>query len=191
LIKEKNIFTDATKGIQYLNETIELVRDAVSDIIEEGPLAREPCSKVIFRLVDAKLHEDAIHRGPAQINPAVRFAVNNAILSSAPTLLEPKQILRVEAPQEYMGNVMNEVQNRRGEVITVDTEEGVAVLIVKLPVEEMFGFEGELKSSTGGKGFYYLKDVIFEYMPDNLKDERIKDIRQRKGLETEIPQPEI
>ncbi|MFP4115840.1 MAG: elongation factor EF-2 [Candidatus Aenigmatarchaeota archaeon] len=190
LIKEKNIFTDATKGIQYLNDTIELVREAVRDIIEEGPLAREPCSKILIRLVDAKLHEDAIHRGPAQVTPAVRHAVKNAILSSKPTLLEPKQILRVEAPQEHMGNVMTEVQNRRGEVINVDTEQGTAVLKVKLPVEEMFGFEGELKSATEGKGFYYLKDVLFEYMPDSLKDERIKDIRERKGLGREVPQPE-
>jgi len=190
LIKEKNIFTDATKGIQYLNDTIELVREAISDLIDEGPLAREPCSKLLIRLVDAKLHEDAIHRGPAQVTPAVRFAINNAILSSNATLLEPKQILRVESPQEHMGNVMTEVQNRRGEVMNVDTEEGTAVLTVKLPVEEMFGFEGELKSATEGKGFYYLKDVLFEYMPDNLRKERIKDIRERKGLGREIPQPE-
>jgi len=120
----------------------------------------------------------------------VRFAINNAILSSNATLLEPKQILRVESPQEHMGNVMTEVQNRRGEVMNVDTEEGTAVLTVKLPVEEMFGFEGELKSATEGKGFYYLKDVLFEYMPDNLRKERIKDIRERKGLGREIPQPE-
>ncbi len=190
LIKEKNIFTDATKGIQYLNDTIELVRDAVGDIIDEGPLAREPCSKLLIRLIDAKLHEDAIHRGPAQISPAVRFALNNAILSSNATLLEPKQILRVESPQEHMGNVMTEVQNRRGEMINVDTEEGVAVLLVKLPVEEMFGFEGELKSATEGKGFYYLKDVLFEYMPNSLRKERIKDVRERKGLGRDLPQPE-
>ncbi len=190
LIKEKNIFTDATKGIQYLNDTIELVREAVRSIIDEGPLAREPCSKLLIRLVDAKLHEDAIHRGPAQVSPAVRSAVNNGILSSEATLLEPKQILRVESPQEHMGNVMTEVQNRRGEVVNVDTEEGIAVLTVKLPVEEMFGFEGELKSCTEGKGFYYLKDVLFEYMPNSLKSQRIKDIRERKGLGREIPQPE-
>ncbi len=189
LIKEKNIFTDATKGIQYLNDTIELVREAVSKRIDEGPLAREPCSKMLIRLVDAKLHEDAIHRGPAQVMPAVRSAVNNGILSSNATLLEPKQILRVESPQEHMGSAMTEVQNRRGEVVNVDTEEGVAVLTVKLPVEEMFGFEGELKSCTEGKGFYYLKDVLFEYMPDSLRTERIKDIRERKGLGKEIPQP--
>lgn len=191
LIKEKNVFTDTTKGIQYLNETMELIRDAIANIIDQGPLSDEPCSKVLFRLVDAKLHEDAIHRGPAQVNPAVRFAINNAMLNANATLLEPKQILRIEAPQETMGDAMNEVQNRRGEVLNIDSEQGTAVLKVKLPVAEIFGFEGQLKSATEGKGFYYLKDIVFEKLPDNLRTKVVRQIRERKGMETEIPQPEV
>lgn len=191
LIKEKSVFTDATRGIQYLNDTIDLVREAVESIIDEGPLCREPCSKVLIRLVDAKLHEDAIHRGPAQVNPAVRAALKNAILSSGATLLEPKQLLRIQTPEEHMGGAMSEVQNRRGEVIDVKSEQGTTILISKLPVAEMFGFEGELKSATAGKGFYYLKDVIFEELPQNLREETVMQIRQRKGLKDEIPSPEF
>lgn len=191
LIKEKNLFVDATKGIQYLNDTIELVREAVEDVIDEGPLSDEPLSKVLIRLVDAKLHEDAIHRGPAQVSPAVRFSVNNAILKAGATLLEPKQILLVESPQEHMGDAMNEVQNRRGEVLDVQTEEGMSLLTVKMPVAEIFGFEGKLKSVTGGKGFYSLKDVVFEILPDDLLRKRVQEIRGRKGLEEEIPSPEV
>jgi len=62
-IHNKNIFIDATKGIQYLNETIELVIEAFRKVMNEGPLCHEPCSSIKIKLVDAKLHEDSIHRG--------------------------------------------------------------------------------------------------------------------------------
>ncbi|AGF97631.1 Translation elongation factor 2 [Methanosarcina mazei Tuc01] len=66
-IFNSNIFIDQTKGIQYLNETMELVLDGFEEVMRAGPLTREPVANVKCVLVDAKLHEDAIHRGPAQI----------------------------------------------------------------------------------------------------------------------------
>jgi len=190
MIYEKNILTDVTKGIQYLNEVMELLKQAFKDVCNEGPVCKEPVAAMIVRLVDAKLHEDAIHRGPAQVIPAVRFAIKNAMLKANPTLLEPKQIIRIDTPQETMGNAMREVQNRRGEILEVINEEGTTVLKVKLPVAEMFGFEGELKSATGGKGFYFLVDVIFEKIPQELLEKTVTEIRKRKGLSPEFPKPE-
>jgi len=191
MIYNKNIFVDATKGIQYLNEVMELLKQAFKDVMNEGPISKEPCSSIIVRIVDAELHEDSIHRGPAQVIPAVRFAIKNAILKAGPTLLEPKQILRVEAPQEEMGSAMKEIQNRRGEILDVENAEGVSILKVKLPVAEMFGFEGALKSATGGKGFYFLVDVVFEKIPRELLDKAVSQIRTRKGLDPGFPSPEI
>jgi len=190
MIYNKNIFVDATKGIQYLNEVMELLKQAFKDVMNEGPISKEPCSSIIVRIVDAELHEDSIHRGPAQVIPATRFAIKNAILKGGPTLLEPKQILRVETPQEEMGSAMKEVQNRRGEILDVENAEGVSILKVKLPVAEMFGFEGALKSATGGKGFYFLIDVIFEKIPRELLDKAVSQIRTRKGLDPAFPSPE-
>ncbi len=190
MIHNRNMFIDATKGIQYLNEVVELLKQSFKSVMDEGPICREPCYSVIVRLVDAKLHEDSIHRGPAQVIPASRFAIKNAILKAGPTLFEPKQILRIESPQEEMGSAMKEIQNRRGDVIDVQNEEGAAILKTKLPVAEMFGFEGALKSATGGKGFYFLIDVIFEKLPRELLDNVVKKIRSRKGLEGGIPTAE-
>ncbi|HLD49219.1 MAG TPA: elongation factor EF-2, partial [archaeon] len=79
-IHEKNILVDGTKGIQYLNETFELINEAFIKIMEQGPVAGEPCNGMKVVLTDAKLHEDAIHRGPAQVIPAVGEAMRNAIL---------------------------------------------------------------------------------------------------------------
>ena len=59
-----------------------------------------------------------------------------------------------------------------------------------MPVAEMFGFNSELKSATGGKGFYSLIDVIYEKLPKNLQDQTVLKIRKRKGLSEEIPKAE-
>ncbi|MCX6815656.1 MAG: GTP-binding protein [Candidatus Aenigmarchaeota archaeon] len=178
---------DVTKGIQYLNETMELIIDAFDQVIDSGPLCREPCSAIKVMLSDAKLHEDAIHRGPAQIIPAINDALKEAIFRAKPTLLEPVQTIRIDTPEETMSEAMNLVQNRRGQVMDVKTELGAATVQAKLPVAEMFGFEGQLKSATGGKGFYSLIDVNFEKIPEDLKMMTIQKIRERKGLSKELP----
>ncbi len=181
-IYENNILIDRTKGIQYLNETMELIIEAFHNVMDSGPLAHEPCSGLKIRLTDAKLHEDAIHRGPAQVLPAVSDAIKEGVLRAKPTLLEPVQTIRIDTPEETMGAAMNLVQNKRGQIIDVKTEQGAAIVQAKLPVAEMIGFESQLKSQTGGKGFYSLIDVTFEKIPEELKDPAIKKIRTRKGL---------
>ncbi|NLI74056.1 MAG: elongation factor EF-2, partial [Euryarchaeota archaeon] len=77
-----NVFIDGTKGIQYLNEVIELCKQAFDEAMTLGPLAQEKVSGVIVRLVDARLHEDSIHRGPAQVIPAFRSAVYGAMATA-------------------------------------------------------------------------------------------------------------
>ena len=62
---------DMTKGVQYLNETMELIIEGINEALAGGPLADEPVQNLKMSLVDVKLHEDAIHRGPAQVIPAV------------------------------------------------------------------------------------------------------------------------
>ncbi len=177
-----NVLIDATKGVQYLNETIELVIDGFRSVTESGPLSNEPCAAIKVRLTDAKLHEDAIHRGPAQVLPAISDAVKEAMLRAKPTLLEPIQTIRIDVPEELIGNVMNLIQNRRGQVIDTQTELGAAVIQTKVPTSEMIGFEAALKSATGGKGFYSLIDVTFEKIPEDLKNQVVAKIRERKGL---------
>jgi elongation factor 2 len=187
-IFNRNTLVDATKGIQYLNETMELIIEAFERIMNQGPLCGEPCTAMKVKLHDAKLHEDAIHRGPAQVLPAISDALKEAVLRAKPTLLEPVQTIRIDVPEELMSNAMNQVQNRRGQIGDVKTEMGAAVIQCKLPVAEMFGFEGQLKSATGGKGFYSLVDVSFERLPEDLKMATVQRIRERKGMTKELPQ---
>ncbi|MFH0949524.1 MAG: elongation factor EF-2 [Candidatus Aenigmatarchaeota archaeon] len=185
-ICNRNVFVDATKGIQYLNETIELVVDAFKQVMKEGPLCGEPCTAIKVRLTDAKLHEDAIHRGPAQVIPAVNDALRSAVHQAKPTLLEPVQTIRVDVPEELISSAMSQVQNRRGQILDTHVDAGAAIIQAKMPVAEMFGFEAQLKSATGGRGFYSLIDVTFEKIPEDLKMPVITKIRERKGMSKEF-----
>jgi elongation factor 2 len=186
-LHSRNALIDATKGIQYLNETMELIIDSFDRVMDSGPLCGEPCAAIKVKITDAKLHEDAIHRGPAQVMPAINDALKEAIYKGKPTLLEPIQTIRLDMPEDVMGDAMNLVQNRRGQIIDVKTELGAAIVQAKLPVAEMFGFEAQLKSATGGKGFYSLVDVSFERIPEDLKMQVVQRIRERKGLSKDLP----
>jgi len=189
LIHNHCIFADVTKGVQYLNEAMETMKDAFREAVDPtmgvaagGPLAKEPVGGIMVKLTDADLHDDAVHRGPAQVIPALRQAIHEAMRQAGPSLLEPKQVLRIDTPPDFIGNVTGEVSNRRGEITGIDQEEYRAVVTVKLPVAEMFGFEAQLKSATAGKGFQSLMDVLFEKLPRDLLVTTVAKIRERKGM---------
>jgi elongation factor 2 len=167
-----------------------MVKEGFISIMDEGPLSREPCYGIKATLVDAELHEDAVHRGPGQVLPAIRHGITQGMFLADPSILEPKQIIRIDVPTEVMGGAIKEVGNRRGQVLDMSEERGVTMIQAKIPVSEMFGFNSELKSATGGKGFYSLIDVIYEKLPKNLQDQTVKKIRKRKGLSEEIPKVE-
>jgi elongation factor 2 len=190
LIHNKNMLLDQTKGVQYLNEIMELIKEGFVSRMDEGPLSREPCIGLKIVITDAELHEDPVHRGPGQILPAIRYAIRNCMLRSDPALLEPLQKIRIDVPTENMGGAIKEVGNRRGKVLNMDEERGLTIIKTKIPVSEMFGFNSSLKSATGGKGFYSLIDVIFERLPKQLQDQTVLKIRKRKGLSEHIPKPE-
>ncbi|MBS3052116.1 MAG: elongation factor EF-2 [Candidatus Aenigmarchaeota archaeon] len=189
-IYNKNMIMEATKGIQYLNEIEEMLKEGFRSVMDEGPLCKEPCIGAKITLVNAELHEDPVHRGPGQVLPAVRSGIWNGMLQATPSLLEPKQIIRIDSPTEEMGGSIKEIQNRRGQILEMEEERGVTMIKCKLPVSEMFGFNSSLKSATGGKGFYSLIDVIFERLPKELQDQTVIKIRKRKGLSEQIPKPE-
>ena len=150
--------------------------------MDEGPLAREPVSGIKVSIVDAKLHEDNIHRGPAQVIPAVRRAIRQAMVGGKAFILEPKQVIRIDVPTEQVGGATKEVNNRRGSILEMTEERGVTSIKTKLPVAEMFGFNSALKSATGGLGFFWLVDVLYEPIPRDLEPKVIEQIKSRKGI---------
>jgi elongation factor 2 len=168
-----------------------MVKDAFSDVMDDGPLTREPCTKLKVKLIDAELHEDPVHRGEGQIRPAVRWSIRQGMLKAQASLLEPRQVIRIDLPSELIGDAVREIENRRGQILDMKEERGVSVITAKVPVANLFGFDASLKSATSGRGFYSLIETTFERIPKELFEQTVKDIRKRKGLPEEIPQPEI
>jgi elongation factor 2 len=183
-----NIFIDETKGIQHLNETMELVVEGLQDALDEGPLAAEPVQGALIRLHDARLHEDTIHRGPAQVIPAIRNAVHRALIDSDIKLLEPIQDVRIDVPNEYMGSASGEIQGRRGRVDDMYQEGDLMVVEGIAPVDEMIGFSSDIRSATEGRASWNTENAGFQVMADNLQRETIMEIRERKGMKLELPE---
>ncbi|MBI4140498.1 elongation factor EF-2, partial [Candidatus Woesearchaeota archaeon] len=181
-IYNDSMLIDSTRGNIQLSECFELVVDGFEQVMDEGPLAREPSFGVKVTLVDAKLHEDAIHRGPAQMYPAVREGIKTAMMGASPVIFEPVQVHVIEAPIDYTGEITKLVMNKRGAVLEMTQEGSITIVRAKLPVAEMLGWSSDLRSATGGRGSSALSDQNFEKAPNELQDKIIKSIIQRKGL---------
>jgi len=177
-----NMFMDETRGEVHIQEVIEMVLDAFRMVMDEGPLAREPCMKLKVSLVDIRLHEDAIHRGPAQVYPAVRDAIKEAMKNASPALFEPLQVHVIEMPDQFLGTITKLIGSKRGQMINVTQEGTNAEVKAKLPVAEMIGWSNDLRSATEGRGSSSLSEQQFEKVPMSMQDDIIKKIRDRKGL---------
>lgn len=189
-IEGSNMFIDMTKGIQYLNETMELVLDGWREALRGGPLADELVQNLKIRLVDVKLHEDAIHRGPAQIIPAVRSAVKAGMLMAGDSLLEPIQKIQITVPSDQMGAATSQIQGRRGQVFDMLSEGDTMTIVGRAPVAELFGFAGDVRSATEGRAMWSTEFAGFELVPTGIVNDVVRDIRKRKGLKEQIPRPD-
>jgi elongation factor 2 len=181
-IFQGNIFLDKTKGEVHIGEVIELVLDAFEEVMKAGPLAREPCLKMKVSLVDLKLHEDAIHRGPAQVYPAVRDSIKLAMKEANPVIYEPVQTHQIEAPVDFMGAITSLVTQKRGNLIDVEQDTSGVTIKGELPVGEMIGWTSDLRSTTEGRGVSSLVNQSFKKLPIEFQDKIITQIRTRKGL---------
>ncbi|MCX8166638.1 MAG: elongation factor EF-2 [Candidatus Micrarchaeota archaeon] len=189
-IKNACVLIDNTRGVQYLNEVMELVHQAFEEAVSSGPMCKEKMIRTVIRLHDALLHEDAVHRGPAQIIPAVKRPIYAGFLSSDPTLLEPKQKFLIQVPQEYMNNIIQLISGRRGQLLDTTMEGELATITAKLPVAETFGFSNDIRGASQGRAIWYQEYAGFEELPKNLVLETVKKIRKRKGEKEEMPKPE-
>ena len=189
-VYNRSLFINATRGIQYLDEVKELLVEGFESALNDGPLANEFAMGLKFKLHDAKLHEDAVHRGPAQVLPAIRNAIYASMMSAGPTLLEPMQKVFINTPQDYMGPCTREIQNRRGQIVDMGQEGDMATIESKVPVAEMFGFAGDIRSAAEGRCLWSTEMSGFEKLPREMQGQIVKEIRQRKGLSPEPWGPE-
>jgi elongation factor 2 len=183
--KDTDVFLDVTKGIQYLNETMDLAKQAFEEAMTLGPLAQEKVMGLKIRLVDAKLHEDGVHRGPAQVIPAVRSGIYGAMCLGDRVLMEPIQKIFINVPQDLMGDAVREIQARRGEIEDINQEGEAAVIVAKAPVAEMFGFASAIRGATQGRALWSTENAGFVRVPAEIQTKVVGEIRKRKGLNPE------
>ena len=188
-INGTNVLVNDTKGIQGLHETRELIIEAFNEVCKKGPVAEEPVMGMMVRLVDAKLHEDAIHRGPAQTIPAVRNGIKGAMMRARTVLMEPMQRSHVSVPNDWLGQVTREITNRRGIIEDMPSEGEATTVIGTLPVAETFGFSNDIRAASQGRAVWNSENIGFEMLPPQLFDKVVGEIRTRKGLKPD-PNPE-
>ncbi len=180
------ILADMTRGIVALHEIRELVIQAFNDAMDQGPMAKEKCFGVMIQLEDATLHEDAIHRGPSQVLPAITRTCYACVLSADPVLLEPKQTLFITCPQDYMGSVSKELGHRRTQITEMKQEGDSSIFIAKAPVKELIGFSAAIRGATQGRAIWTAEYAGYEQLPREMQKSITEEVRKRKGMDLTV-----
>lgn len=190
-----NILTDVTKGVQYLNEIKDSVVAGFQWATKEGVLCEENVRGARFDIHDVTLHADAIHRGGGQIIPTARRVLYACMLTAQPRLMEPIYLVEIQCPEQAVGGIFQCLNKRRGVVFDNQQIGSTPQFLVKahLPVNESFGFTGDLRSCTGGQAF---PQCVFDHWsilngdpfePGTKPAQVVIDTRKRKGLKEGVP----
>jgi elongation factor 2 len=189
-IEENNILVNRIKGRQYVEEVIDHIKSGFREAVHTCVLAKEPAYGLKINLEDITVHEDPVHRGPAQILPMTWRPIWCAFLLSDPKLLEPLISFECKVPNEFVSNVIAIVQKRRGKILDMVNEEDMIIVKAEMPVAESFGLAEELRSSTQGRAFWATQFSRWAPVPEQMQGEIISKIRERRGLNPVPPRAE-
>jgi elongation factor 2 len=189
-IEGNNILVNRIKGRQYVDEIMDHVKSGFREAVFTSVLAKEPAYGLRVNLEDVTVHEDPVHRGPAQILPMTWRPIWCAFLLSEPKLLEPLISFECKVPNQFVSNVIATVQKRRGKILDMINEEDMIIVKAEMPVSESFGLAEELRSSTEGRAFWATQFSRWAFVPEQMQDEIVKQIRERRGLAPVPPRAE-
>jgi elongation factor 2 len=189
-IEGNNMLVNRIKGRQYVEEIMDHIKSGFREAVFTSVLAKEPAYGLKINLEDVTVHEDPVHRGPAQILPMTWRPIWCAFLLSDPRLLEPLISFECKVPNQFVSGVIAIVQKRRGKILDMTNEEDMIIVKAEMPVSESFGLAEELRSSTEGRAFWATQFSRWAPVPEQMKDEIIKQIRERRGLSPTPPRPE-
>ncbi|MCP8310309.1 MAG: elongation factor EF-2 [Candidatus Methylarchaceae archaeon HK01M] len=185
-----NILIDATKGVQYMQESVDMIRSGFMDVMENGPLAYEYCRGIKAVLHHAEFHSDTAHRTYAQLMPASRRSLLGALLLADPVLLEPILGIEAKVPTEQVGQVVSVISSKRGKVLTIDQKEFTTLILGEIPASETFDLSDIMRSATAGKALWSTNFKMWSSVPSNMLMPLITEVRKRKGLKPEPPKPD-
>jgi elongation factor 2 len=189
-VEENCILCNRIRGRQYVEEIIDHIKTGFREAVHTSPLAKEPAYGLKINLEDIVLHEDPVHRGPAQAIPMTWRPIYCAILLSDPKLLEPLMSFECKVPSEYVSAVITMLNKRRGKILDMPSEDDIITVKAEMPVSESFGIADELRGSTSGRAFWATQFSRWAYVPEQMQAETIKKIRERRGLPPIPPKAE-
>jgi elongation factor 2 len=185
-----NIMIDETKGVQYLQESMDSIRSGFDDVIRNGPIAHETVRGAKFVLHHYVPHEDPAHRGLAQLLPATRRAMLGVMLIADPVLLEPILGIEVKCPQDLIGQVSSVLSSKRGKLLNVEQKGIIAIMQGEVPASETFDLSEKMRGATAGKALWNTYFKAWQPVPNSIFRTLVADVRKRKGLNPDPPSPD-
>ncbi|HCB34649.1 MAG TPA: elongation factor G [Acidimicrobiaceae bacterium] len=172
---EGYVFSDSIKGGSIPREFISSVDQGLRSSLENGPLAGFPLVDVTVELVDGASHD--VDSSEMAFKIAGTMAMREAARRAKPVLLEPIMSVEVVTPENHMGDVIGDLNARRGRVGEMTSRGNSQVIDVHVPLSEMFGYANDLRSRTQGRATYSMHFHMYQQVPPNIAEEIVKRIR--------------
>ncbi len=167
--EEEYEFEDKVTGGRVPREYIPSVNAGIQDAMQSGVLAGYPMVDIKATLLDGAYHE--VDSSEMAFKVAGSMALKEAAKKASPVLLEPIMAVEVRTPEEYMGDVIGDLNSRRGQISSMDEQHGIRVVKAQVPLSEMFGYVGDLRSKTQGRAVYSMEFDSYAEVPRNVADE--------------------
>jgi elongation factor G len=149
-------------------EYIGPAEQGMKEACESGILAGYPVIDLKATMVDGSYHD--VDSSEMAFKIAGSMAIKEAVMKASPVLLEPMMKVEVEVPEDFIGNVIGDLNSRRGQIEGQDTEQGVAKVTAKVPLAEMFGYATDIRSKTQGRGIFTMEFSHYEEVPRNVAE---------------------
>ncbi|GAB4340565.1 MAG: elongation factor G [Cyanophyceae cyanobacterium] len=161
-------FVSKIVGGTVPKEYISPAEQGMREACESGILAGYPLIDVKVTLVDGSYHD--VDSSEMAFKIAGSMAIREAVLKAAPMLLEPMMKVEVEAPENFLGDVMGDLNSRRGQIEGMGSEDGLAKVSAKVPLAEMFGYATDIRSMTQGRGIFSMEFSHYSETPRNVAE---------------------
>ena len=165
-------FVNAVSGGRVPREYIPSVDHGIQDAMQVGVLAGYPTVGVKATLLDGASHD--VDSSEMAFKIAGSMAYKEAARRAQPVLLEPLMAVEVRTPEEYMGDVIGDLNSRRGQIQSMEDATGVKVVTAKVPLSEMFGYVGDLRSKTSGRAVYSMSFDSYSEVPRAVAEEIVQ-----------------
>lgn len=152
-------------------EYIPAIEQGIKESCETGIIAGYPLIDVKVSLVDGSYHD--VDSNEMAFKLAGKMAIKAAVKKASPVLLEPMMKVEVEVPEEFLGDVMGDLNSRRGNIEGMDSEDGQAKVTAKVPLATMFGYATDIRSKTQGRGIFSMEFSEYSEIPRNVAEEII------------------